>query len=303
MNQIKKLFILLLAVSGIFSCKKDDDVSIAPPRPYDEQYAVDIADIEEYLNTHYITVTNNPGAPDDMDVFINEIPEGGTQTPIMEHPDLTHRMVSLHDIEYKIYYLPLRTGTGENPTNVDAVLTSYNGTLLSGTQFEYVQTPSSMLPLDNMIRGWREIFPQFKIGTYTSNPDGTISFNDFGAGVMFLPSGLGYYNTTRASVPAYSSMVFSFKLYEIQRLDHDNDGIPSYLEDINGDGYLTDEDDTDGDGIPDYRDVDDDGDGILTRTEIRDAEGNIIPFENIPDCSGDTENPDRLRKHRDPSCQ
>jgi hypothetical protein len=30
---------------------------------------------------------------------------------------------------------------------------------------------------------------------------------------------------------------FSFKLFELQRLDQDGDGIPSYLEDLNGDGY------------------------------------------------------------------
>ncbi|MDY0089074.1 MAG: FKBP-type peptidylprolyl isomerase [Flavobacteriaceae bacterium] len=303
MNQIKKLFVLLIVTAGIFSCKDDDDISIPPPRPYDEQYAVDIEAIEEFLSTHYITVTDNPGIYDDMDVVINEIPENGTQTSIKDHPDLTFREVNYHDIVYKVYYLPLRTGIGENPSNVDAVLVTYNGTLLDGTQFEYTQTPTNMLALDNMIKGWSEIFPKFKTGSYTSNPDGTISFNDFGAGMMFLPSGLGYYNSSRASIPAYSPLVFSFKLFEIQRLDHDNDGIPSYLEDINGDGYLTAEDDTDGDGIPDYRDVDDDGDGVLTRTEIKDASGNIIPFEDIPDCSGNTENPDRLRKYRDPSCQ
>ena len=42
--------------------------------------------------------------------------------------------------------------------------------------------------------------------------------------------------------------------------------------------------DSDGNGIPDYLDVDDDGDGVLTRDEITDEDGNIIfPY---PDSNG-----------------
>jgi hypothetical protein len=44
---------------------------------------------------------------------------------------------------------------------------------------------------------------------------------------LFLP--LGYY--TARYVP---STFFSFKLFELQRLDQDGDGIPSYLEDLDG---------------------------------------------------------------------
>ncbi|ALJ04237.1 hypothetical protein APS56_03350 [Pseudalgibacter alginicilyticus] len=54
--------------------------------------------------------------------------------------------------------------------------------------------------------------------------------------------------------------------------EDDNDGIASALEDINGNGDLTD-DDTDGDGIPNYLDIDDDGDNILTKDENPDPNG------------------------------
>ena len=37
--------------------------------------------------------------------------------------------------------------------------------------------------------------------------------------------------------------------------------------DPNGDNDLSDAQDTDGDGTPDYLDADDDGDGVLTRDE------------------------------------
>jgi hypothetical protein len=55
-------------------------------------------------------------------------------------------------------------------------------------------------------------------------------------------------------------------------IEDDNDGIPAALEDINGNGNLKD-DDTDGDGIPNYIDVDDDGDNILTKDENPDPNG------------------------------
>lgn len=54
--------------------------------------------------------------------------------------------------------------------------------------------------------------------------------------------------------------------------DDDNDGIPNIYEDFDGDMNL-DNDDTDGDTIPNYLDDDDDGDGVLTIFESKDADG------------------------------
>lgn len=71
--------------------------------------------------------------------------------------------------------------------------------------------------------------------------------------------------------------------------EDDNDGVPANLEDINGNGDLTD-DDTDGDGVPNYLDDDDDGDNIATNNENPDAnaDGNIddaqdTDSDGIPD--------------------
>ena len=54
--------------------------------------------------------------------------------------------------------------------------------------------------------------------------------------------------------------------------DEDGDGVINEIEDLNGDGDPTN-DDTDGDGIPDYEDNDDDGDGILTIDEDLNGDG------------------------------
>lgn len=55
-------------------------------------------------------------------------------------------------------------------------------------------------------------------------------------------------------------------LFEMELIEDDNDGIPAELEDINGNGDLTD-DDTDGDGLANYIDDDDDGDNVRTVLE------------------------------------
>ncbi|MDO6761553.1 hypothetical protein Q4566_15175 [Tamlana sp. 2_MG-2023] len=65
----------------------------------------------------------------------------------------------------------------------------------------------------------------------------------------------------------------------------DDDGIPSDLEDVNGNGDLTD-DDTDSDGIPNYIDSDDDGDNILTADENPDPNGDG-DFSDAQDTDGD----------------
>ncbi|MGO4820943.1 MULTISPECIES: FKBP-type peptidyl-prolyl cis-trans isomerase [unclassified Flavobacterium] len=334
MNKFKYYFILSITTLSLFSCSKNDTTEITPPREYSEQFTTDITDIEEYLNNYYITVTNNPGAPDDQDVVFTKIPTGGQQPSIMSYknsttfPKLLSRDVKFHDVMYKLYYLVLREGTGTSPTNVDGVLASYKGeyleqvidadkvTTLTATPFEEVKYPQQVLSLYSTILGWGEIFPQFKSGTYSSNNDGTVSYKDFGAGVMFIPSGLAYFNTGSGTIPSYAPLVFSFKLYEVQRLDQDGDGIPSYLEDLNGDGYMynftntvlypttpaSNPDDTDGDGVPNFLDVDDDGDNYTTKLEITKTDGTYYAFGDIPNCSGNITDPARLKKHLDKNC-
>ncbi len=316
MNKVTFYFIVLITTVTLFSCQKDDPIAeITPPRAYADQYKTDIADIKEYLDTYYFTVINNPGKTDDQDVTFTKIPDGGTQRSIMSYKDATtypkllFRTVKLHDVDYKLYYLVLRPGIGESPCNVDGVFTAYRGDYLkriaatttapatpeyiSATKFTDVIFPQSFDNLTERIIGWGETFPQFKKGTFTANGDGSVSYYDFGAGVMFLPSGLGYYNTGRGDIPAYVPLVFSFKLYEIQRLDQDSDGVPSFQEDLNGDNYLyiysntlayptpPDDairyaDDTDKDGIPDFFDVDDDGDNYTTKLEITKPSGSNL---------------------------
>lgn len=67
--------------------------------------------------------------------------------------------------------------------------------------------------------------------------------------------------------------------------EDDDDGIAAALEDINGNGDLTD-DDTDGDGIPNYLDIDDDGDNINTLDEKPDPNNDDL-IDDAQDTDGD----------------
>jgi hypothetical protein len=331
MNKFKFYFILSITTLSLFSCSKNDSVEITPPRAYADQYITDIAVIEDYLNTYYLDMDLTDPNFADKDVLMTKIPVGGIQPPIMSYkanaylgstifPQLWTRNVKLHDVNYTLYYLVLREGTGESPCNVDGVLTSYRGDYLesiaattttpastNAVKFEEIKYPQSFFSLYSTVAGWGETFPQFKKGTYKTNTDGTITYENFGAGVMFLPSGLAYFNASSGSIPSYSPLVFSFKLYELQRLDQDNDGIPSFQEDLDGDGYVylyantvsypTPPDDEiryaddfpDKDGIPNFFDIDDDGDNYTTKLEITKPEGTnsglsaYFPYDPIVD--------------------
>jgi hypothetical protein len=299
MNTFFKNFLLLIIGITIVSCSKDDSGS-KPLRDYTEQYVKDLANIEDFMKTHYMTVVNNPGGVDDQDVTFTIIPEGGTQISIWDqttYPILSRNVTVKQndvDVTYKIYYIKLREGSGPNsksPCNVDRVLTAYKGeyvfekveeddngnevrTIISN-EFETNTNPQSYFNLTGVIRGWSEIFPLFKSGSYVGNTDGTISYTNFGSGIMFIPSGLAYFGSATGGIPAYSPLIFNFKLYEVERVDQDQDGIYSFEEDLNGDGYMlrlekgvVNPDDTDGDEIPDFLDNDDDGDFFTTKSEI-----------------------------------
>lgn len=353
MNIFFKIILFLAVGISVVSCSKSDN-STTPLRDYTEQYNKDLASIETYLKTHYMTVTNSPGTSEDQNVEFHLIEEGDTtHTSIWDNQaqyPLETRLVTVRqndvDINYKIYYIKLRQGFGpesKSPCNVDRVLTSYRGeyifsetktvnnvdvTTIKSTQFEELIDPQSYFNLTGVIRGWSEIFPQFKTGTYSGNPDGTLSYDNFGAGVMFIPSGLAYYSGGPSGIPTYSPLIFSFKLYEIERVDNDGDGIDSYLEDLNGDGYVyalptgvfnidnTNRPATTGqpgtsvligtnpdkysleDEVPDFLDNDDDGDYFTTESELRNTSGGYYTFENIPTCGGSS----TKKRHLDPLC-
>lgn len=274
MNRFLKVFSLIAFIAVFASCKKDDDVTVAPPRDFAVQDAADTDSIMKFLKTHYIDLNETT-----LEATFPEIVDGVTEPSIWDNTTypLKNTTVQRNEIDYKIYYLNFRQGVGDAPSGVDDITVNYRGTLLDGTQFDYRPVVGGQnFSLNTVVaKGWQDILPFFQSGTYIEDTDGNpASFTDFGAGAMFLPSGLSYFNASPSTiVPAYSCMVFTFQLFDVTYTDIDADRILNKDEfevnDKTGARIAVVFSDTDGDGIPNYADVDDDGDGFLTKDEIR----------------------------------
>ena len=96
-------------------------------------------------------------------------------------------------------------------------------------------------------------------------------------------------------------MIFNIQLYAINESDHDRDGIPSYLEDLDNDRLVLDADDnTDGDNAANYLDTDDDGDGTQTRDEITVNDTNGDGFISLDEITFYDDDGDGVENHLDP---
>jgi FKBP-type peptidyl-prolyl cis-trans isomerase FkpA len=306
MNRSLKALGLVALITFFASCKKDDDGDVTPPRDYTVQYATEKAQIEEYMHTHYMTVTEN------FDVTFDTLVDNSHQSiwDQTDYPRLSKEVRSLNEDNaptYTVYYFMFQQGVGTAPTRADDVKVAYRGQLFDGTQFDYNPLGETALNLSGTIEGWQEIIPLFKPGTYVDVPNSPDppSFQEYGAGVMFLPSGLGYYNSGSTSIGAYEPLIFSFKLHGADYLDADSDGILNINEREGefGDPYyyntdLDGDDDNNGtDNIystnysPNYLDTDDDDDGFSTLFETKipnedeDAPAEYYDFEEIPTCT------------------
>lgn len=218
------------------------------------------------------------------------------------YPRLIKKDFFHQGITYAYWYLMIKPGattkipygyttaTSARPCELDGVLVDYKGFILKDTvhnsglshmlrakAFDESNYPIEFR-LNGVIKGWSRILPKFGSADITTvNGDGSVSYQNYGSGIMILPSGMGYYNNSSTNIPQYSPLVFSFNLYDVKRLDNDNDGILSYREDLYNDGYFygnnngisnTLNDDSDGDGTADSYDYDDDGDGLITYREV-----------------------------------
>ena len=265
--KFKNIFFILAVSSVIFSCSKDNNNNA----PFDaaQQALDDDTTLIEYLQTHYLN---------EADGGIWTVKNG--ETPLMGQVEVQN--ITKNEISYKLYYLKQSEGVSISPSRADSVLTTYTGMLLDSTVFDSRST-LIWLPLTGVIDGWSYGFTNFKGGTKVLNTDESFYYENAGKGLLFIPSGLGYGNIAQSVIPSSSPLVFQITLNDVNIADHDNDGVSSILEDIDGDGDVKN-DDTDGDLVMNYLDVDDDNDGKLTKDE--DTNGNGNWFDDDTDGDG-----------------
>ncbi|MFV8224711.1 FKBP-type peptidyl-prolyl cis-trans isomerase [Christiangramia aquimixticola] len=314
--RINKYLLIGLVAFLAFSCKSDDDDLVTiPVRDRGEQAIEDDQALLDYLSTHFYNYEEfeNPGDDFDYKVKFDTIAgENSNKTPIIESDKLITKTVNYQGIDQQMYILKIREGVGAKPTFADSTYVTYKGELLNGTVFDnttkspvwFNLSPYSIVrngvvasKINGVIEGFKEGLQFFGSASgYTVNADNTIKWNnDYGIGAIFIPSGLGYFNIPRAGIPSYSPLVFQFDMLIAVEADHDNDGIPSYLEDLDGDKDVSN-DDSDEDGIPNNSDADDDGDGTPTRDEIEIAEdGTIIFTDSNNDGTPDYLDPDTFQ--------
>ena len=305
----KLLPVLALGLS-IIACNNDDDGggSTVELRDVDEVRIEDNDSIVEYLKTHHYNYYEfeNPTPDFDYKIRFDTITEGKKDTIIPLFDQVVTREYDYQEIPHTLYLLIVREGVGEKPMLGHSVLHQYEGMLLNGEVFDQSYQPlnRTTLSVDSdgfnvftggaSVEGFNRILTgELGIGTgYVDNPDGTITWNpDYGIGAVFMPSGLGYFATLRGSIPSYSPLIFKVDVYGFDEVDQElralggqaaisPDGIPSHLEDIDGDGDPRN-DDTDEDGIANYGDADDDGDGVLTSAEYdKDGDGIADDYNN-----------------------
>ena len=311
MNRIIKSTILFLVFISLFSCKNDDDTASAYIIPLAEQEPIDDAAIIEFLTNNYFNeeefVTPPTNFNFDITFYLDETKAGVdangdddildsnqvvgsfTRTPLIDFVGtvingmtIETKTIDVRGVDHTLYILKAVQGQGVGqPKFCDEALLSYEGITLDKNVFDNAHSfDPSNFDLTALIKGFSESASEFNVATGADdNVDGTITYYNYGVGAAFMPSGLGYYSDFRTNIPVYSPLIFKLKVYGTKELDHDGDGVPTYVEDLNGDHDL-ENDDTDSDGIYNYFDVNDENDPVLTREEVTNSY--VIDFGVLP---------------------
>ena len=287
MNKILKITLLLTLLISLFSCNEDDTESTIYVVPYAEQEPIDNAEIVNFLTTNYFNEEEfiSPVAEFNFNIEFSNVQtvDGFTRTPLIDYVGNTinnftieTKSIIVGDVAHTLYILKVVQGQGaEKPRFCDEALLSYEGMTLDKIVFDNALNPVD-LDLSVTVKGFSESVSEFNIATNTvDNGDGTFTYQNYGVGAVFMPSALGYYSQGVSIITPYSPLIFKLKIYGTTELDHDNDGVPSYLEDLNGNHDLID-DNTDSDDFPNFQDPNDDEDPILTINEDVNGDGDYL---------------------------
>ena len=234
-------------------CKKEDEVE--PPRDFQEQSIADEKKLEDFLSSHFYNYEEFQDSESQPDLVFDSLSLSNSEkTPLIDQ--VKKKLVPVITpggliVNHPIYTLIVWEGNGQSPSKADSTYVSYEGLLLNNTRFDRSYTPI-WFDLTSVVKGFREGMPDLKSGEFTVDKNNVTTFNNYGQGAIFMPSGLGYFGSSTGSIPEYSPLIFKINLYLVKQTDHDGDGILSGDEyDNNNDGIP---DDSDNDGLPDYLD-------------------------------------------------
>ena len=104
-----------------------------------------------------------------------------------------------------IFYFVEKEGTGHHPTLTDKLEAHYEGSLLDGKIFDssYQRNTPLKFSLQQMIKGWQEVFPLLKTGTKA---------------VILIPSHLAYGSRGYPGlIPPNSPLRFNIELISINQ--------------------------------------------------------------------------------------
>ena len=279
MKTYNLLFLFVLAFT-FTHCDDTTKSLIPPPRDYEEQRTADNDSIISFLQSHYYNYEDYADAAsgERVEFTIDSLVNAPSKTPMIDQVVEHEVLVKDQDgnfITHNMYVIPnVREGIGDSPTIADEVYITYKGMFLDGYSFDQSEQKIWFTGLST-VQGFYELYPFIKRGTWeVDSTTGLIRYDGFGTAVAIMPSALGYYGSQSAP-RQYAPLIFAVDLYTFATADHDEDSVPTSVEDIDGNNHFRDDaDDTDGDGIPNYLDNDDDGDGIPTIDEYDiDADG------------------------------
>lgn len=99
-----------------------------------------------------------------------------------------------------LYYVINEPGEGNQPTASSNVTVAYKGYYPNGTVFDQSNAEGISFGLNQVIKGWTEGIPYFKVG---------------GSGILLVPSHLGYGPYDYRGIPGGSVLIFDVKLISI----------------------------------------------------------------------------------------
>jgi len=113
---------------------------------------------------------------------------------------LKDHSLTAQSTETGLYYIIDNAGTGTQPNSGSTVTVKYKGYLTTGYVFDESVSTGITFNLSEVIEGWKQGIPLFKEG---------------GSGKLFIPSGLGYGSTAKATIPANSVLIFEVTLLDV----------------------------------------------------------------------------------------